>query len=401
MADPGNILIFNAGSSSLKFSVFDATAKTPLATGQIDWAGGDRRQACLSLQGPAITAVRAQVAVADDQAATDCALAALGQALGLEMDGAIAAVGHRVVHGGAAFGDAAVIDRAVEAVIADHGVLAPLHNPPALAVIRRCAAVLPRACPVAVFDTAFFASLPPRAYLCPVPYQWHTDWHIRRFGFHGISHKYCACRAAELLGRDLTALRIVSCHLGGGCSAAAIHGGVAVGTTMGFTPMEGLMMGTRSGSIDPGILLHLQRHHGLSVAALDTALNHHSGLLGVSGISPDLAQVEVAAGQGNGRAQLALDMFADRVRAAIAGLAVGMGGLEVLLFTDRVGEGSAGVRAAVCRGLDCMGVRLDEKRNVNCVADMDIAAAESAARVLVIHTQEELMMAREVVRVMT
>ena len=248
---------------------------------------------------------------------------------------------------------------------------------------------------MAVFDTAFFAHLPPRAHVFPLPYAWYSEWGVRRFGFHGISHQYCAARAAEILDRDPAGLRIINCHLGGGCSAAAIHGNVAVASTMGFTPLDGLMMATRPGALDPGIFSHVERRHGLTADDLDAALNHGSGLLGVSGVSSDFAEVERAAEQGDGRARLAVDMFADRVRAAVGALAVSMGGVDVLAFTDRVGENSPTLRAMACQGLECLGLRLDPLRNAANRPDSDISSADSPARILVIHTEEELMIARE------
>jgi acetate kinase len=288
-----------------------------------------------------------------------------------------------------------LIDGAVRESIARWSALAPLHNLPALAVISAAEAALPHARQVAVFDTAFFAQLPPRAYIFPLPYAWHSDWGLRRFGFHGISHRYCAGRAAEILDRDPTGLRIINCHLGGGCSAAAIRGNVAVASTMGFTPLDGLMMATRPGSLDPGIFSHVARRHGLTADDLDAVLNRESGLLGVSGVSSDFAEVERAAQQGNDRARLAVDMFADRVRAAVGALAVSMGGVDVLAFTDRVGENSPALRAMACQGLECLGLRLDPLRNEANRPDSDIALADSPARILVIHSEEELMIARE------
>ncbi len=306
----------------------------------------------------------------------------------------VAVVGHRVVHGGAVFRESVRIDQNVKAAIGRLAELAPLHNPPALEAIEAAEAALPGASHVAVFDTAFFASLRPDAYVYPLPYEWYTDWGVRRFGFHGISHAYCAGRAAELLGAA-AGLRLVICHLGNGCSASAVRGGVALDATMGYTPMEGLMMGTRSGSVDPGILLHVQRRHGLDADRLDDALNHHSGLLGVSGVSSDYRQVEAAAGRGDERARLALDIFARRVRSAVGGLAVGMGGIDALVFTAGVGEHSASLRTGACAGLECLGLRLDPERNATCKPDGDVGRPDSLARILVIQTREEWMIARE------
>ena len=244
-----------------------------------------------------------------------------------------------------------------------------------------------------MFDTAFFAELPPTAHVYPLPYEWHTDWGIRRFGFHGLSHAWCAGRAREILdGRP--DLRLVVCHLGQGCSAAGILGGKAQATTMGFTPMEGLMMGSRSGSVDPGILLHALRR-GLDPELLDETLNRSSGLLGVSGVSSDYRKVEAAALTGNERARLALDLYAGRVREAIGALAATLGGLDAIVFTGGVGENSASLRASVCERLEFVGVRLDSNRNETSEPDSDVAIAASPVRVLIIHTREDRMIARE------
>jgi acetate kinase len=396
-----SILAINAGSSSLKFGLFDDETCEPLVTGEIDWAGGNREQAQLVVRPRQGTIVRSRVPVPDNSAAAARALqvavdSTLGATQGTQT---ITAVGHRVVHGREEFRASTLIDDKVKAAISRLSSLAPLHNPAALKAIEAAEAALPGVPQVAVFDTTFYASLPPKACLYPVPYEWYHQWGVRRFGFHGISHAYCVNRAGELLKRDSAQLRIISCHLGGGCSAAAVRGGVAVATSGGFSPLDGLMMGTRCGSIDPGILLHLQRQHGVGHQDLDRTLNHSSGLLGVSGVSADLAQIEVAAAQGNKRARLAFEMFADRVRSSIGALAVTLGGLDAVIFTDRIGEHSPALRAAVCEGLQVIGVRLDSQSNTASRPDVDIAAADSPARILVIHTEEELMVARETRRV--
>jgi acetate kinase len=396
-----SILVFNAGSTSLKFGLFSDPACELLISGALDWAGGDRHRATLTLSTDAETAAQhGTVDVHEDRAAVDCAIRALAEArpAGGQVLAEIEVVGHRVVHGGAEFPASVPIDGAVRQSIARWSALAPLHNLPALAVISAAEAALPHARQVAVFDTAFFAHLPPRAHVYPLPYAWYSEWGVRRFGFHGISHQYCAGRAAEIVRRDPAELRIINCHLGGGCSAAAIHGNVAVAVTMGFTPLDGLMMATRPGSLDPGILAHVGRRHGLTADDLDAALNHGSGLLGVSGVSSDFAAVERAAQQGNHRARLAVEMFADRARAAVGALAVNMGGVDVLAFTDRVGENSPALRAMACQGLECLGLRLDPLRNEANRPDSDISSADSPGRILVIHTREELMIAREAQR---
>ena len=416
-------LAINAGSSNVKFGLFDGDERDPRVVGEFDWAGSERRGAGGNKARRKLPTGGFDQAEGDRQrgrafdrsrrpgagrAPNDYAAAADAIRAALESDpsdparaSTITAVGHRVVHGGAEFRESVLIDRKVKAAIGRLSALAPLHNPAALEAIEAAEAALPGVPQVAVFDTAFYAQLPPRACIYPLPYKWYKDWGIRRFGFHGISHAYCAGRAAELLGRDVGQLRLVTCHLGSGCSATAVRNGMAVATTMGFTPLEGLMMGTRSGSVDPAILIHLQRQHGLTIAEIDHALHFSSGLLGVSGVSNDRAEIEAAAAQGNERARLACDMFADRVRCAIGSLATALGGLDALVFTAGIGEHASTWRAAACEGLEFMGLRLDRQRNATVSPDADIAAADSPARILVIHTREELMVAREAQRVAT
>jgi acetate kinase len=253
---------------------------------------------------------------------------------------------------------------------------------------------------VAVFDTAFHATLPPEARTYPVPGAWTHDWGIRRFGFHGLSHAYCSRRAAELLGRPLDSLRLVICHLGHGCSASAVGGGRCVETTMGFTPLDGLMMATRSGSIDPSIVLHVQERHGLTAEEVEAALNHESGLLGVSGISGDMREILDAVHAGHPRAQLALAIYTRRVRQAIGAFAVTLGGVDALVFTAGVGEHAAQVRETICDGLECLGLQLDTQVNATCRADADVTRSGSRGRILVIATREDVTMLREVVQVL-
>jgi acetate kinase len=253
---------------------------------------------------------------------------------------------------------------------------------------------------VAVFDTAFHATLPPEAWTYPIPQRWTREWGIRRFGFHGLSHAYCARRAAEMLNRPAEDLRLVICHLGHGCSAAAVQGGRCVDTTMGFTPLEGLMMGTRSGTIDPSIVLHVQERHRLTTDQIETALNRESGLLGVSGVSADMRQVLAAAKAGEEPARLALAIYAHRVRQAIAALTVTMGGVDALVFTAGVGENAAEVRESICAGLECLGLALEARANASCRPDADVALKNSRSRILVIATREDVTMLREVMQVL-
>ncbi len=374
-----HILVLNSGSSTLKYALFSGEGPDTLASGTIS--------------------VEDEPAAYRD--ATRQVLGHLEENDELPGPSDIQAIGHRVVHGGTEFRRSVIIDSGVKETIHRLSELAPLHNPPALAAIQAAEESLPGIPQIAVFDTAFFTDLPLVAHVYPLPYEWYDGWGIRRFGFHGISHAYCAGQAAEILVQPLDELRLVICHLGHGCSASAVKGGKAVATTMGFTPMEGLMMGTRSGSIDPGIMLHLSAKGVVTTAQLETALNRESGLLGVSGISSDFRQVQFAAKEGEERAQLAIDLFADRVRGTIGSLAVTMGGLDALIFTAGIGENSRKLRRMVCTGLQCIGCHLDVRRNEILEPDVDLAKHDSPARILAIHTREDFQIDREVRRLVS
>jgi acetate kinase len=364
------ILVLNAGSSSLKMGLFDGTA-TQVAAAQVAWAPdaeGSRR------------ALREIVA-------------------GIDL-GRIVAIGHRVVHGGTRFTTAVTIDGSVQAEIEALSALAPLHNRPALAVIAEAARLLPGIPQVAVFDTAFHATLPPAAYLYAVPYAWYEQWGVRRFGFHGLSHAYCAMRASELLGQPAARLKLVTCHLGSGCSLAAIAGGVSIATTMGFTPLDGLVMATRPGAVDPGVLTFVLGGERLTLPELEQALYRQSGLLGISGRSGDMRDILAARAAGDPRATVAFDLYVTRLREGIAAMASALGGIDALVFTGGVGEHAPEVRAAACARSEWFGLALDNAANAATTADGQIAAADSRVRALVIHTREELMVARETVQVL-
>jgi acetate kinase len=286
------------------------------------------------------------------------------------------------------------IDAEVKAEIDRLSIYAPLHNPANLMGINIIESLSPTLPQMAVFDTAFYGDLPEVAYVYPVPYQW-LERGIRKYGFHGISHQYCTQRAAELLGRDLKELRLISCHLGNGCSLASVKYGQCIETTMGFTPMDGLMMGTRCGSIDPGIILHLSREQEYTVAELDHILNFESGLLGVSGVSNDLREIDKAIASGNIRAKLALDIYIDRLAAKIGSLLPNLGGVDALIFTGGVGENHSGIRAAVAAKLAFIGVEIDPTFNsLPMTLDRDLATDLSQVRILAVHTQEEWEIAR-------
>lgn len=367
------ILAVNAGSSSLKVGVFDRETCERRSGGAIDWRGGDGN-------------------VADH-------VSALEQLLGGLDPDTVAAVGHRVVQGGTRLRESVVIDEDVTAAIEELTILAPLHNRAALDGIDACQRLLPGVPQVASFDTAFHSTLPPVAYHYPVPRRWYEEWGVRRLGFHGLSHAYCAGRAVELLGNPKH-LRLVSCHLGQGCSVAAIENGRSIATTMGFTPMDGVMMGSRSGAIDPGIVTYLIEHRGLSAAQIDDALNHDSGLLGISGISGDMREIIAARAGGDSRAELAFDLFVARLRDGIVTMAAALGGIDALLFTGGIGEHSREVRAAVCQSLRWIGIEISGEVNEAAQADSFISPENAAIAILVIHTEEELMVARETRRVL-
>jgi acetate kinase len=302
-------------------------------------------------------------------------------------------VGHRIVHGGQEYSEATVVTPEVKAAIKQLTALAPEHNPVNLEGIEAIEQILGQVPQVAVFDTAFHSQLPLAAAVYPGPYEWFEKG-IRRYGFHGISHQYVASRAAQLLGKDLKSLRLITCHLGNGCSLAAVRNGICVDTTMGYTPLEGLMMGTRSGSVDPGILIQLMRE-GYDAETLNDTLNKQSGLKGLSGISGDMRQIKKAIEEGNSRAQLAFDVYVHRLRSHIGAMLPSLGGLDALVFTGGVGENSALVRSAAVEAFEFLGVKLDEQKNQASPADTDIAVTDSAIRVLVVHTQEDWAIASE------
>jgi acetate kinase len=303
-------------------------------------------------------------------------------------------VGHRVVHGGQSYRHSMMITEEVKQAIASLSNLAPAHNPAALEGIEAIEKSLPNVPQVAVFDTGFHATLPDAAAIYPGPYEW-VEQGIRRYGFHGISHQYCSYRAAQILGQDLASLRIISCHLGNGSSLAAIENGRSIDTTMGFTPLDGLMMGSRCGSLDPGIIVHLMRQYDYSAERLDYVLNKASGLRGISGVSSDLREVMEAITQGNYRAQLAWDIFVHRLKANIGSMLASLGGLDVLIFTAGIGEKSAGIRQAAAEAFGFLGLKIDPQKNQSNPVDEDISTPDSTVRVLVIHTQEDWAIVQE------
>ncbi len=393
------LLVMNAGSSSQKSRLYELTTlpqspPEPLWKASIDWTQAD---------GPALSVEAAGQTHHDKLQGTDkpTGIAKMldtlwaGKTAVIDGPSDIDGVGHRVVHGGSDYQQSVRITDDVKAAIAGLIPLAPSHNSVNLegieAVGQRLGAAVPQ---VAVFDTAFHAQMPLTAQLYPVPYRWYKAG-IRRYGFHGISHQYCAHRAAQLLGRDVTELKLITCHLGNGCSLAAVGEGRSINTTMGFTPLEGLMMGTRSGSIDPGILIHMVRSQNYTVEHLDHLLNKESGLKGVSELSGDMRQIGQAIEQGNPQAKLALDLFIHRLRSEIGSMLMALGGLDALVFTGGVGEHSAAVRQRASEGLGFLGLALDPEKNSRVTSDGDVATPESKIRAVVVAAREEWAIAKE------
>jgi acetate kinase len=362
------LLVVNAGSSSLKLSVLEPDDRVA-ADRDLDSPRGR----------PDLDALEVFMAEAGD------------------FDASV----HRLVHGGDEFRESCAVDDAALERLEALGELAPLHNRAAVAALRRIRELRPDLPAVACFDTAFHATLPAGASVYAIPYEWTERFDIHRFGFHGLSHAYAARRAAEMLGRGSEGLRVVTCHLGSGASLAAVRDGRSLDTTMGFTPLEGLVMATRSGSVDPGAVLWLVNHAGISVDEIGAVLTRHSGLLGVSGVSGDMREVLGAADGGNERARLALEVYLHRLRGAIASMAAAAGGLDALVFTAGVGERSPRIRAAACAGLGFLGVALDEGANADPPRpDADLTAPGAAVRTLVVEAREDLEMAQEARRVL-
>ncbi len=397
---PEKMLVINCGSSSVKYAFFDTENEANTARGQVERIGmvGTR----LVQRGP-----KGETSRELPEGGHAEALRAVLEALSAEGAGVIreaseiSAVGHRVVHGGELFSEAVVVDEGVLGQIEALSPLAPLHNPVNAAGIREARRVFPSAPHVAVFDTAFHHTLASFAYLYGLPYALYEERGVRRYGFHGTSHGYACLRAAQHLGRRVNDLEIVSCHLGNGASLCAVDHGRSVDTTMGFSPCEGLIMGTRCGDLDPGVVAYLEREEGMTCARIDAMLNRESGLLGLSGVSSDMREVERAAEEGAPRALIALKAFCYRVRKYIGAYLAAMGGMDALVFTGGIGQGSAGVRSLALQGLRCMGIHLDERCNREAdgfAGVCRISTDDSPVAVLIVPADEERMIARETLR---
>ena len=390
-----NILVINAGSSSLKYQLLNPDTQEVLAKGLCERIGIDGKFTYKPAGKEPIK--DKDVAMPTHSEAIQTVLHALVD----EKNGVISsmdeidAVGHRVVHGGEKFAQSVVITDEVMAAIEECNPLAPLHNPANIIGIKACQELMPGTPMVAVFDTAFHQTMPPVAYTYALPYEYYEQDKVRRYGFHGTSHKYVSQRAAAMLGKPIEELKLISCHLGNGSSITAIDGGKSVDTSMGFTPLAGVPMGTRSGDLDAGILEYLMNKHGYDIDQMLNVLNKKSGVLGISGVSSDFRDLEDAAPKGNQRAQLALDAFEYSVKKYIGAYAAVMGGVDAIIFTAGVGENGPDNRANIVSGLEYMGVKIDREKNNVRGQEVDVATADSKVRVLVIPTNEELMIAMD------
>ncbi|MGN8759747.1 acetate/propionate family kinase [Acidaminococcus fermentans] len=392
------IFVVNCGSSSIKYQLIDMKDESVIAKGLVERIG---------IEGSVLThtpagkdKVRLESAIPDHVDGIKKVLAALvdpNHGVIKSMD-EIDAVGHRVVHGGEIFNESVVITDEVLKQIEDLSDMAPLHQPANVSGIRACQKLMPNTPQVAVFDTAFHQTMPPVAYMFGVKYEEYKDYGIRKYGFHGTSHKYVSGVAAQLLGKDIKDTKIITCHLGNGSSITAVDGGKSVDTSMGFTPLDGVLMGTRTGSIDPAVVPVLIQKKGLDAAGVDKYMNKECGVLGVSGVSSDFRDLEDAAAKGNERAQLALDMFCYQVKRYVGAYAAAMGGVDAIVFTAGVGENDIHTRQQVCAGLEFLGVKLDADRNNVRGKVTEISAADSKVKVFLIPTNEELAIAQDTLR---
>ena len=391
------ILVINAGSSSLKYQLLNPETGELLAKGLCERIGIDGK-----------FTYKPQIAGKETLDAVDVAMPTHSEAIQAVLDALvdakngvvgsmkeIDAVGHRVVHGGEKFAKSVLITDEVMAAIEECNPLAPLHNPANIIGIKACQALMPGTPMVAVFDTAFHQTMPPKAYMYALPYAYYENDKVRRYGFHGTSHKYVSGRAAAMLGKKPEELKLISCHLGNGSSIAAVDGGKSVDTSMGFTPLAGLPMGTRSGDLDAGILQYLMNKYGMNIDEMLNILNKKSGVEGLSCVSSDFRDLENAANNGDEKAKLAEEKFAYEVKKYVGAYAAAMGGVDAIIFTAGVGENDKGIRAMVCEGLEYMGVKLDAEANQGRGKELVISAPDSKVKVLLIPTNEELMIAQD------
>ncbi|HIU47770.1 MAG TPA: acetate kinase [Candidatus Avimonoglobus intestinipullorum] len=393
------VLVINAGSSSLKYQLIDMDAAAVLAKGLCERIGiyGSNLQHKNLVKTISVKVEQQMNDHADAIRMVVNALINPDHGVIASMD-EIGAVGHRVVHGGEYFADSFIIDGKVKEALKKCIPLAPLHNPPNITGIEACEKIMPGIPQVAVFDTAFHQTMPPEAYMYALPYGLYEKYKIRKYGFHGTSHKYVAGEAAKMLGRPLEELKLITCHLGNGSSVAAVKYGKCVDTSMGFTPLDGVVMGTRSGSMDPAVVTFLMESEHMNPTEMNTFMNKKCGVLGVSGVSSDFRDLTTAAQDGNEHAQLALDMFYYSVKKYIGAYAAVMGGVDAVVFTAGVGENDAPARARIIEGLEFMGIKADPEKNAKRGVQIDVSTEDAAVKTLVIPTNEELMIALDTKR---
>ncbi|MFX3625393.1 MAG: acetate kinase [Ectobacillus sp.] len=389
------VIAINAGSSSLKFQLFEMPEETVLTKGLVERIGIKDSIFTITVNGEKQTEV---LDIPNHAVAVKMLLDKLTSTGIIQSLDEISGIGHRVVHGGEKFADSVLITDEVLQEIEELNDLAPLHNPANIVGIKAFKEALPNVPAVAVFDTAFHQTMPEESFLYSLPYEYYEKYGIRKYGFHGTSHKYVTERAAEMLGRPIEQLRLVSCHLGNGASIAAVEGGKSIDTSMGFTPLAGVTMGTRSGNLDPALIPYIMEKTGQTVEEVVDVLNKKSGMLGISGFSSDLRDIEKAEAEGNERAKVALDIFVSRIHKYIGSYAARMKGVDAIIFTAGIGENSAYIRERVLEGLEFMGVYFDPKRNQIRGEEAFINYPHSPVKVMVIPTNEEVMIARDAVR---
>lgn len=394
------VLVVNCGSSSLKYQLIDMTDESVLAKGLVERIGIEGSILTHETTGKEKKII--EEPMKDHKKALELVLEAMvNKEYGaIESMKEIDAVGHRVVHAGEKFSDSVRIDNFVIDALEECIELAPLHNPPNLIGIRACQELMPEVPMVGVFDTAFHQTMPASSYIYPLPYEYYTKYGVRKYGFHGTSHKYVAQRTAAILEKNLEDLNIITCHLGNGASITAIAKGKSVDTSMGFTPLEGLVMGTRCGDLDPAIITFIMEKENLSIDEMNNIMNKKSGVLGISGVSSDFRDIESAAKEGNKRAQLALDKFNVRVRKYIAAYAAVMGGVDAVVFTAGLGENSISARELICSDFEFMGIVLDKEKNKVRGKEAVVSTDGSKVKILVIPTNEEVMIARDTIKLL-
>jgi acetate kinase len=395
-----NIFVLNCGSSSVKYKLYAMENEQVLAEGRVERIG--QENAIITHQSTGKEKISKTMPILEHTVAIQESLNLLTHAEHgvIKSVNEIDAIGHRVVHGGESFSDSVLINERTKEILDSLAELAPLHNPANVTGIRAAEKIMPKKPQVAVFDTAFHSTIPPHAHLYAIPYSVYQRYKVRRYGFHGTSHKYVSQRASEMMGRDIADLKIISCHLGNGASIAAIDGGKSVDTSMGFTPLEGLMMGTRSGDIDPGAIFYIMKKEGLSLHEIDSMLNKHSGLFGIAGVS-DMRDIEKGIEEDDRLCKVAFDIYEYRIRKYIGSYVAAMNGVDAIVFTAGIGENTPAMRSKLVSNLPYLGISIDEDQNKKRGEDVEISTPDSKVKVFVIPTDEEVVIARDTAKIVS